>query len=127
MSKAYLGAFVVVAVLAVGAADYINQAKMAGSRPGAFSAGDYAASVSGRLAGRPAGTAAETLAAAAPGPAGGAGKPGEGDHTTAQPGEAAGGDIPAEPAQARADVKVNALGAGPCSKSGLGKRCSVGD
>ncbi len=49
MSKAYLGAFVAIATLAVGAVDYINQAKAAGSAPGRFGIGAYAATIPGRL------------------------------------------------------------------------------
>ena len=35
MSKAFLGGFVLVAAIAVGAVDYVNQARRAGSKPGA--------------------------------------------------------------------------------------------
>ena len=49
MSKAYLGAFVAIAIAAVGAVDYINQAKAAGSKPGQFGVGDYAGTISGRF------------------------------------------------------------------------------
>ena len=52
MSKAYLGAFIAIATIAVGAVDYINQAKAAGSAPGRFGMGDYVASVSGRFYGQ---------------------------------------------------------------------------
>lgn len=49
MSKAYLGAFVAIAIAAVGAVDYINQAKTAGSKPGQFGVGDYIGTISGRF------------------------------------------------------------------------------
>jgi hypothetical protein len=49
MSKAYLGAFVAIAITAVGAVDYINQAKTAGSKPGQFGVGDYIGTISGRF------------------------------------------------------------------------------
>jgi len=49
MSKAYLGAFVAIAIAAVGAVDYVNQAKTAGSKPGQFGVGDYIATISGRF------------------------------------------------------------------------------
>ncbi len=52
MSKAYLGAFIAIATIAVGAVDYINQAKAAGSAPGRFGMSDYVASVSGRFSGQ---------------------------------------------------------------------------
>ena len=51
MSKAYLGAFVAIASIAVGAVDYVNQAKAAGSSPGQFGLGGYVYSISGRFAG----------------------------------------------------------------------------
>jgi hypothetical protein len=49
MSKAYLGAFVAIAAVAVGAVDYINQAKAAGTAPGRLGVGDYVASISDRF------------------------------------------------------------------------------
>lgn len=52
MSKAYLGAFVAIAAIAVGAVDYINQAKAAGSTPGRFGIGAYGATISGRFIGQ---------------------------------------------------------------------------
>jgi hypothetical protein len=60
MSRAYLGGFVVIAAVAVGAADYINQSRRAGTAPGAFGASDYVATISGRVLGR------QTAPAAAP-------------------------------------------------------------
>jgi hypothetical protein len=50
MSKAYLGAFVAIASVAVGAVDYINQAKAAGSAPGSFAVGAYVGTITGRFA-----------------------------------------------------------------------------
>ncbi len=52
MSKAYLGAFIAIATLAVGAVDYLNQAKTAGSAPGKFGVGDYVGSISERFVGQ---------------------------------------------------------------------------
>ncbi len=60
MSKAYLGAFVAIAAIAVGAVDYINQAKAAGSAPGRFGVGDYVSSISGRFIDQKAAIAAAT-------------------------------------------------------------------
>lgn len=49
MSSGYLAAFVAVAAVAVAGVDYVNQARRAGSAPGAFAAADYVASVQARL------------------------------------------------------------------------------
>ena len=59
MSKAFLGGFVLVAAIAVGAVDYVNQARRAGSKPGAFSVSAYAATITGRFVDQQAALAAE--------------------------------------------------------------------
>lgn len=51
MSKVFLGGFVVISSVAVGAVDYVNQARRAGSAPGAFAAAAYFGTVSGRITG----------------------------------------------------------------------------
>ncbi len=68
MSRAYLGGFVVIAAIAVGAADYINQARRAGSAPGAFGASDYVSTISGRTLGRQTALAAESARGGPPAP-----------------------------------------------------------
>lgn len=193
MSKAYLGAFVAIAAIAVGAVDYINQAKAAGSAPGRFGIGAYAASISDRVIGQrqvtvvvaerqelPATTPRDLL------PEPPAGWPrhdrdaATADHvgrdhdmpqdasvpdeikqdptmkalaatdktaaTPTDPASAGGGlvgsilgaigfgggaptmiaDRPIMPAKAKSAVKVNAVGAGSCTRTGIGKRCKIG-
>lgn len=51
MQKALLAAFIAIALLAVGAVDYINQAKAHGTAPGRLGIAAYMASISGRFAG----------------------------------------------------------------------------
>lgn len=68
MSRAYLGGFVVIAAIAVGAVDYINQSRHAGAAPGAFGASDYVSTISGRFMGREAAPAAGMARAAASAP-----------------------------------------------------------
>ncbi|MCV2871780.1 hypothetical protein OEZ71_05680 [Defluviimonas sp. WL0050] len=60
MSKVFLGAFVALAVIAVGAVDYVNQARRAESTPGAFGATDYLKTISDRFGDHQAALAAET-------------------------------------------------------------------
>lgn len=60
MSKVFLGAFVAVAGIAVGAVDYVNQARRAESTPGAFGVTDYLNTISGRFGDHQAALAAET-------------------------------------------------------------------
>ncbi len=59
MSKLFLGGFVLVAAVAVGAVDYINQARRAGAAPGAFSMSAYVGTISGRLVDQQASLAAQ--------------------------------------------------------------------
>ena len=49
MSRAYLGAFAAIAVVATGGVDYVNQARRAESTIGGFGASAYLASISGRF------------------------------------------------------------------------------
>ncbi len=49
MSKAFLGAFVVIAAAAVAGVDYVNQSKLSGAAPGKFPVGDYVGTISGRF------------------------------------------------------------------------------
>lgn len=49
MSRAYLGAFVAVAIVATGAVDYVNQARRAGLAPGTLSPGDYIRTIPARF------------------------------------------------------------------------------
>lgn len=65
MSRIFLGGFVLIASVAVGAVDYINQARRAGVAPGAFAASDYIATIAGRATGRPPAPSAGVAAAGA--------------------------------------------------------------
>lgn len=153
MSKVFLGGFVVIAAVAVAAVDYVNQARRAGSAPGAFAVAAYVGTVSGRITGTPARAAAPAAAAATePPPATAAW---DADRLTQEP---AGAVAVAEAAAARPaaapvtggvlgmisglfggksdgsaadtgaqkpEVRVNGLG-GHCAVAGGIKRCSIG-
>lgn len=60
MSKVFLGAFVAIAGIAVGAVDYVNQARRAEGTPGAFGATDYLKTITGRFGDHQAALATET-------------------------------------------------------------------
>src|SRR5690606_26579255 len=121
MSKVFLGGFVVIAAVAVAAVDYVNQARRAGSAPGAFAVAAYVGTVSGRSTGTPAPAAAPAAAArpaAAPVTGGVLGMisglfGGKSDGSAADTG-----------AQ-KPEVRVNGLG-GNCAVAGGIKRCSIG-
>ena len=59
MSRAFLGGFVVIAAVAVGAVDYVNQARRAGSAPAAFGISSYLQTITGRFGDQQAALAAE--------------------------------------------------------------------
>lgn len=109
MSKLHLGGFVVAAVLAAGGADYVNQARQAGSAPGSLGVSAYIATISARVRGQDtAGAAAGTTAGPiSPGLPGGAPGPG-GTPENARPVAGAGGF------------------AGNCAVVGGARRCSLG-
>ena len=136
MSRLFLGGFVLISAAAAGAVDYVNQARRAGSAPGAFAVSAYLDTVSGRIAGRPTpaaegGTAAAAAAPALPG--------GQRENPTEGAGPASGGVLgmiggflggTADAASRGADtpkpeVRVNGLG-GNCNVAGGIKRCSLG-
>lgn len=59
MSRAFLGGFVVIAAVAVGGVDYVNQARRAGSAPAAFGMSSYLHTITGRFGDQQAALAAE--------------------------------------------------------------------
>lgn len=59
MSRAYLGAFAAIAVIAVGGVDYVNQSRRADSTIGGFGVSAYLTSISGRFWDQQASLAAE--------------------------------------------------------------------
>lgn len=67
MSKLHLGGFVVAAALAATGADYVNQARQAGSAPAAFGVSAYVATISARVLRPEAAPAAPAVVARAAG------------------------------------------------------------
>ena len=70
MSKLHLGGFVVAAAVAAAGADYVNQARQAGSAPGSFGVSAYVATISARARGRQDAPAAPPVVARAAGTSG---------------------------------------------------------
>lgn len=97
MSRLFLAGFVLVSAAAAGAVDYVNQARRAGSQPGAFALTSYLDTLSGRFTGGPAPAGNGGTAEAA---TRGAGTP-------------------------KPEVRVNDLGSN-CTIAGGIKRCSLG-
>lgn len=64
MSAVHLGGFALVATIAAGAVDYVNQARHADPAQGAFGPSAYLATIGARLRGEPARAGAETEARA---------------------------------------------------------------
>ncbi len=119
MSKAFLGGFVVIAILAVIGVDYLDQAR----RAGGLGPAGYAATIADRAAGRevaraPAAAPASAAPAAAP-----ASAPASGGILARITGLFGGGKSGAAKA---ASAAVSRIGAnGDCALAGGVKRCSI--
>lgn len=120
MSKAHLGGFVAIAILATAGVDYVNQARQAGSPAGGLTAAGYAASITDRIAGR---EPHREVAAPAPAPAPAKKSGGVLAMITGLFGGGRSGAAKATPTA----VAVTRIGAnGDCALAGGVKRCSIG-
>jgi len=118
MSKAFLGGFVVIAILAVIGVDYLDQAR----RAGGLGPAGYGATIADRAAGREVARAPAAAPAPAPAPA----APASGGILARITGLFGGGKSGAGKTAPTA-VAVTRIGAnGDCALAGGVKRCSIG-
>ncbi|WP_413872305.1 hypothetical protein [Albidovulum sp.] len=123
MSKLHLGGFVVIAAVAAGGADYVNQARLAGSAPASFGASAYAATISARVLGSQSAPAAPAVVARAAGTPDGGGPKRAGAASEGKSGGLFGGGA------ANDTRPVASAGGfeGNCALLNGVRRCSTGD
>ncbi len=125
MSKLHLGGFVLAAAVAAAGADYVNQARQAGSPPAAFGASAYVATISERVLRREAAPAAPAVVARAAGTSGDGGPKPAGTASGAASGGMLGG-LFGGGAEATRPVPSAAGFAGNCALLNGVRRCSAG-